>query len=527
MRTNTLCLLLLCISFSIIGRSQPGSLDSSFSTNGRTKTLMGVNFSNLNYITIQNDGKILAVGGAVMGLQSTDSFALARYMPDGSPDKKFGNKGKLIMGIGTSFSYATYATTLPDKKILVAGYSGGHYNSDFVLLQLKENGTPDSSFGTNGIVFTDINVQDIAKQIILQPDGKIIMTGNSNNQAEQFPNTDIAMVRYFANGRIDSSFGTNGKVVTNIAKSEGVFSVQLRDDGKLMLAGFVSFDIVSDNFLLARYKQNGRLDSSFGVNGYLLSEAFKDYQFTSVAAQKDNKYVVAALCSDTVDNINFAALRFKQDASLDKAFAKHGITSTDFFGKSDIAQKVLIQKDGKVIVTGYTRLENNSSAAAVVRYDEKGVLDSSFGINGKVCNVTKKYSELYAAALQDDGKIVVGGYVDVGQFPVYSCFLVARLIGNGEPAVRNNIENNIELKGLDKIGAFPNPVTDEIHISGLNASQTYNFTIADFKGSVVATKLSIKDEVFYTLRLYNLSKGLYYLTVSSNDGKKTFKFLKQ
>jgi len=93
--------------------------------------------------------------------------------------------------------------------------------------------------------------------------------------------------------------------------------------------------------------------------------------------------------------------------------------------------------------------------------------------------------------------------------------------------VRNNIENNIELKGLDKIGAFPNPVTDEIHISGLNASQTYNFTIADFKGSVVATKLSIKDEVFYTLRLYNLSKGLYYLTVSSNDGKKTFKFLKQ
>jgi len=64
-------------------------------------------------------------------------------------------------------------------------------------------------------------------------------------------------------------------------------------------------------------------------------------------------------------------------------------------------------------------------------------------------------------------------------------------------------------------------------ISGLNASQTYNLTIADLNGVVVATKLSIKNETSYTWLLSGLGKGFYYLTVSSNDGKKTFKFLKQ
>jgi hypothetical protein len=147
----------------------------------------------------------------------------------------------------------------------------------------------------------------------------------------------------------------------------------------------------------------------------------------------------------------------------------------------------------------------------------------AFGINGKVDNIADKASGTLTAALQEDGKIVVGGTApDNAGYG----FFIARLKG-GSNLITNNIANSSGLKEGSRITAFPNPVNDALYISGLDVSLTYDLTVSNLNGVVVATKTSIKNEMAYTWHLLNLSGGFYYLTVSSKGDKRIFKFLKQ
>ena len=259
--------------------------------------------------------------------------------------------------------------------------------------------------------------------LVLQPDGKIAVAGRRNKPAPN-GNFDFALARYESNGASTLTFGTAGLVTTDFGGSvDRAFAMALQPDGKLVVVGD------SDaSFALARYNPNGSLDESFGAGGKVVTSFGGADQASAVILQPDGKIVVAGQ-TDTGLSIDFALARYMPDGSLDAGFGSGGRVTTNFVGNSDdLGSAVALQPDGRIVVGGTS--EDNF---ALARYTPEGVLDSSFGTEGKVTTNLGGEDLLHALALQPDGSIVaVGESADHFALARYQAFgpLSIRLVLN-------------------------------------------------------------------------------------------------
>ncbi|MEH2208188.1 MAG: putative Ig domain-containing protein [Nostoc sp.] len=297
-------------------------------------------------------------------------------------DDSFDSDGKVTTDIGTNTTDIAYSIALQDDgKILVAGVS----TSNFAVVRYNSNGSLDTSFGTAGKVTTNLGSTDIAYSIALQDDGKILVAGVSSS--------NFAVVRYNSNGSLDTSFGTAGTVINNLGSSDIAYSVALQDDGKILLAG-----VSNSNFAVLRYNSNGSLDTNFGTAGKVITNLGSTDIARSIALQDDGKILVAG-----VSNNNFAVVRYNSNGSLDTSFGTAG-TLINNLGSTDIAYSIALQDDGKILLVG---VSNNNFA--VVRYNSNGSLDTNFGTAGKVITNLGGTDIAYSVSVQANGKIIVAG----------------------------------------------------------------------------------------------------------------------
>jgi len=366
--------------FALVRYNTDGSLDTSFGNGlGKVTTDFGGGDEG-RCIALQADGKIIVGGSTTQGLD----FALARYNPDGSLDHTFAGNGMVATAFveGGTRNVINSIVVQSDGKILATGYlykSSG--NSILALARYNVDGSLDTTFSDDGKVF-DKNVEEEGACIALQPDGKILVTGNS-------PIGDIFLKRYNNNGSLDTSFGDidptvndpmfrTGKVSTFFSNmGAGGYSVILQCDGKIIVAGTCGF-LEEYDFAIVRYNANGSLDTSFSGTGKLSTD-FGGYDFAySVALQSDGKIVVAGYSNSSGGNGDgdFAVARYNVDGSLDTSFAGTGKLITDF-GGNDLAYSVALQPDGKIVVAGTSPI--NSQEFALVRYNTDGSLDKTFG----------------------------------------------------------------------------------------------------------------------------------------------------
>ncbi|MCA1625670.1 MAG: FG-GAP-like repeat-containing protein, partial [Acidobacteria bacterium] len=179
-------------------------------------------------------------------------FALARYNTDGSLDNSFGTGGKVTTPFGSDNDNAYAIAVQPDGKIVVAGdsYSTTLSNYTFAVARYNQDGSLDASFGTGGKVATDFSSRDDdAYSVAIQKNGKIIVAGRASNGS----NYDFALARYNTNGSLDASFGTGGKVMTPIGSGDDIVrSVAVQSDGRIVAAGS-SFNGANLDFALVRY----------------------------------------------------------------------------------------------------------------------------------------------------------------------------------------------------------------------------------------------------------------------------------
>ena len=126
---------------------------------------------------------------------------------------------------------------------------------------------------------------------MIQPDGKIVAAGGSFLE----PEAVIVLARYNPNESLDCGFGTNGRVITK-APPEGnnqAFAMLLQPDGKIVVAG-VSNDGSKNNFLVIHYRANGNLDQGFGIAGVVTTSFGQPNDWASgVALQPDGKILAA------------------------------------------------------------------------------------------------------------------------------------------------------------------------------------------------------------------------------------------
>jgi uncharacterized delta-60 repeat protein len=247
-----------------------------------------------------------------------------------------------VAGFGWVWGRASVAAILMTLSLVLAGEGAP--------------GDLDPSFGVGGKVTTDFGAQEVAEDLVLQPDGKLVAAGS-------------ALARYRPDGRLDPSFGVGGKVTTDF----GASALVRQPDGKLVVAGTTTVTGFPD-FALARYLPDGTLDASFGVGGTVITD-FGGGEFgRALVLQPDGKLVVAGLCQGCDGDIDFILARYLADGSLDAMFGVGGKVTTDFGGLNDRAFALVLQPDGKLVAAGGSNASGTFDFA-LARYESQSVVN--------------------------------------------------------------------------------------------------------------------------------------------------------
>jgi uncharacterized delta-60 repeat protein len=311
----------------------------------------------------------------------------------------------------------------------------------FVSMRMAQatDGDLDPTFGTGGMVMTDFHRStDIANAVAIQADGKLVVVGQTY-QNNDFSGEDFVVARYNTDGTLDNTFGSRGRVRTDFPGLAAVpSSVVIQPDGKIVVAGgaFPLFTFLG-NFELVRYNPNGSLDTSFG-NGGIVTTNFPQGSYAfDVALQPDGKIIAAGTVFVNFDpgessDTDFALARYNSDGTPDATFGNGGQVSTDFLGFEDDAFSVLIQPDGKIVAVGSANDPATFYDFAVARYLSNGMIDTTFGVAGKVHTDfgDQNFDRARSAALQPDGRIVAAGFA-ISQGGGVQNFAVARYTSNG------------------------------------------------------------------------------------------------
>ncbi len=422
--------------------SQDGQLDATFGQGGIVTTdidpLFGSTDDEITKILLQTDGKIIAAGNSYNPNTNNFDFALVRYKKNGVIDSTFGTHGRVITAIGVVDDWANSAALQSDGKIVLAGYKYNGSDNDFIVVRYDSSGVLDNSFGTNGIVITQVgSFDDEANSVAIQTDEKIVVGGTTSPDGSR---SDFALVRYNINGDLDITFGTNG-ISTTHAQGDNceAFAIAIQNDGKIVEGGYVYHEpdpihnITSIiEFALARFDINGNLDNSFGISGVVNTIVFLDSVRSvvkSLAIQSDGKIIAAGIVSNLSNDDDFAVVRYNTDGDVDNTFGGGGIVITTVGPDEDELYTTVIQTDGKILAAGYTE-DAGETHLAIVRYDSTGALDDTFGSNGLVTSGTISFMsqnydvEIASLALQSDGKILAGGTaIDInGNYNVFILF---------------------------------------------------------------------------------------------------------
>ncbi|HYV94121.1 MAG TPA: T9SS type A sorting domain-containing protein, partial [Chitinophagales bacterium] len=309
-------------------------------------------------------------------------FAVVRYNIDGSLDNNFGTGGKVTTALG-SFGEVAYSMVIQnDGKIILAGFSHTTNSNFFALARYNTDGSLDATFGSGGIVTTHVGLSDDqCYSVTLQSDGKIVAAGYSHNGTDD----DFAVVRYNTDGSLDNTFDFDGIVTTPVGTSdEECYSVAIQPDGKIVAAGF---DVNTfTEYAVVRYNSDGSLDNSFGSTGKVTTDiGVGGDDANEVVVQTDGKILVAGNSSNG-SNYDFGLVRYKSDGSIDSTFGTNGIITTDFASGNDFCLSLLIQSDGKIIGAGFGAVIGRDFVVA--RYDNEiangiseNIVDNSSTIN--------------------------------------------------------------------------------------------------------------------------------------------------
>jgi uncharacterized delta-60 repeat protein len=394
-------LIFLCVA-ARLADAMPGDLDPTFGEGGKVVNDFG-GHTEITALAIQKDGKILAAGNAGWGA----SFIVVRYHTDGTLDTSFGTGGAVYTGFSSDSDIDSLCTSMAidsNGRIVLAGKLGDYFGDDFVVARYESNGTLDTTFGTDGAAITAIADGEGAEGLLIQPDGKLVLTGLQVGGG----GSHMVVLRHNTDGTLDGTFGNGGIASAHFADYtyrspvEGTGSSTLQQDGKIVAAGSVNQTAV-----VVRFNPDGTLDKPFTKNGVPLVPSSSTKLIKPVVAlQTDGEIVVAGTLEATWDD------------GLDgiASLSRFGSTGNRLGHAEDLpalnsARAVATDRRGAILVAGHI-YRDGLPRFAVTRLNKDGSADPTFGKRG---NVTTSFGDSFdtasSIAIQADGKIIVAGKV--------------------------------------------------------------------------------------------------------------------
>ena len=374
----------------------------------------------------------------------------------------------------------------PNSKLLVGGSWMGDNLGDMLLLRLHEDGRLDSTFGTNGQFVLDMGENEFVEAMALQADGQVLLAGLHEN-----PTSDTAVViaRVSTSGELDNDFGTNGTVTFAPKYTTTVDDLVLTSNGKIVISGKMNASGGKPDLFVAQFNTDGSLDNSFGSGGIFIH----DDQGGSAAGGQlvvlhNGQIAVWGTTAYGAAQADVLILRLTSNGALDQSFGQQGQVVHDLSTYPAAISEAVLQPDGKMVGGGLVYMSSTQAKALAMRVNADGSLDNSFSGDG-VAEIGNNSTTAMDILLQSDHKIVLAGIEVVGGFNMNH--MAARLnpdgsldqsFGNGGIAI-------VDSSMLDLTsGVALQPAHDRILMASLEVDQSFAYTgvvLALQSGSIV------------------------------------------
>jgi uncharacterized delta-60 repeat protein len=400
----------LLFLFPVTAWCQFGIPDNSFDSDGEVITDVSGFADHVNDIIIQQDGKILICGYSDFYDPDGENFVLipeaARYTGDGTLDAGFADNGLLLLTQGMyANSYFNSVVQQTDGKLVYFG----NRHSDFVAVRTNADGETDESFGSDATGNVTIDVagsDDFSHSMIQQADGKLVCVGQSVVGFDILP----VILRMMADGSFDNSFADSGVAIPFESYVTNFIDVKEQTDGKLVVGGYrIDSTTGYHDFYLTRFTADGKVDSTFGKNGRVMLDFYggSDQFITRIALQDDGKIVAVGKVYTL--NSDACIARFNADGSIDSTFSEDGKAVFDWGIDFSSAQSCAIQSDGKIVLTGYRSDGAVEESLVMMRLETNGAPDNTFGSAGIVLNNFNDIAFGRCVAIQPDNKLIAAG----------------------------------------------------------------------------------------------------------------------
>ncbi len=409
-----------------------------------------------------------------------------------SLDPAFGENGQLTTGFSIYDDRAFAVTVQADGKILVAGESENGVDTDIALVRYHANGTLDSDFNSTGQVTVAVGSgDDRGLALAVQEDGKILVAGTTDNGND----LDIAIIRLTADGLPDMGFDQDGQVSISLPNSnDKAQSVLLQTDGKIILAGS-SEEGERTQLFVARLTRDGVLDTGFGNNGLVTGPGKYDSATYSAALQEDGRILLAGF-SRKEDQQQAALFSFLSNGQVDQNFGEQGIALAGTGSESSIFYDVAFLEGGKILAAGAIQGEAYRSIL-LAGFSQNGTADQQFNGQGMVRTDLGTDSVAYALAIAKDGSIYLAGSGSKGQdtdFILLHYSATGQAAGNtGETVEEEEEEEDSFASGT--ITLTPLIVQGSLYPENVVSVQNPNYTLTDFdQYNDVARALFIQED---------------------------------
>jgi uncharacterized delta-60 repeat protein len=493
--------------------------DSSFGINGRLavahgKSISGSSGNGVRSLKLYDDGRLLlaATSKPSANLSNREFFA-TRLLPDGTPDSTFNDSARVFINGEPNTGPLHSAEIGPGNKMIMVGNRQNPFSliGETFMVKLKENGTRDSTFGTDGILSFSVSpVGSISEayDARLLSNEKILVTAKVRISSGN-PGLEFCLIRLNANGSLDTEFGDNGVTfIVDADEPDFPYRMALQSDGKILVAGTTTQEGVP-MFKVARVHENGRIDSLFGTNGSVIINrgAERTPNLNDLVVQDDGKILLAGNYSVNSNDSRLTIVRLKTNGSIDEEFGTNGIVN---IRPISIANKILVNSDKTILAIG-----QNFDQAAIARFQENGELDQSFGNMGTadLGNANPSGSDL-TAVLLPDGKVMIGGKWTNNSINHYS-LLKVKFSPKNATALNDFVKEQIHV--------FPNPAGDYMFVQS-SENNMLRYRIFD-----MGSRLLLAGSVFAEepIHLNQLKPGIYWVEVSGEQTLLQTRFIRQ
>lgn len=492
----------LCVGLS--ASAQVGSYDPNFGVGGQWINDQSGNeeYDIYTDASLLNNNMIM-VSGYISVNKAGGYGVLNRFLTNGTPDSTFGTNGKITFDFGSNGTTSVFGVhVLPNQKIIMAGSRALQNNVDGYVIRLNTDGSIDNTFNNGQLQVVDAGDADLVRMMKCMGNGKTVVAGRTNASGQ----TSVFVARVLPDGGMDNTFSDDGVAVISAPNNQDFefASIVVDDAGNVFYCG----NLENHHGLVGKLLPNGTQDLTFGTNGLKEIIYANDCALTDIDLDADGNLVVSGYFNDGIV-ADGMTIKLTTGGQYDNTFSGNSFADgyTTIFSHDILFSNCLVTPEGYFMMGFY------GSKMDAALHNTDGTMNGTMNASGylELESIDPFYRYINQVIQLDQNRLLMVGSIDAitGQDGIMYALYYK------EPTFNSVSENEKQLLGI-----YPNPAVDEFQINNPTNEKVLSLEIIDMNGHTV---LRINQPNAAVSVPESISNGLYHVHLKTANTQEVHK----